>query len=157
MDRPRCFWRPSRQSTHRGGHIFYEPELRAATLAPIPDLHWLQPRCLLAQRFRQLSASLRDEGGFRVVDNWIRHHLYHSPGMLVSRLRQWQICFCNFYKWYAYFRTISFLLSISECWEAFWCQEHNSGVQPQVPRQCTLKASADGMLRSIFLALKKHS
>ena len=87
MDRSCRFRRPLRQSTHCGSHIFYEPELRTATLAPISDLYWLQSRCIFAQRFRQFSASLRNEGSFRMVYHRIRYHLNYSLGMLVSKLR----------------------------------------------------------------------
>ena len=110
MDRPRCIWRPAREPTYCGGDIFYEPKLCPATLASISDLYWLQPHCLLAQRFRQFAASIRDEGGFRVVYLWFRHHFHHSLGMLISKLRQRQICFRYFHKWYAHFPPIPSLL-----------------------------------------------
>ena len=98
MDRPRCIWRTAREPAHRRNHILLASELRSATLAPVCDLYWLQPLCILAQCVRQFSAALCDESGFRVVNHRIRYHLYHSPGMLVSKLRKWQICFCHLHK-----------------------------------------------------------
>ena len=93
MDRPRCIRWLARESAHRGSHILHARELRAAALAPISDLYWLQSLRILAQRFRQFTTSLRDKGGFRMVDHWIRYHFYHCPGMLLSKLRKRQIRF----------------------------------------------------------------
>ena len=100
MDRPCCIRRTAREPAHRGNHILLASELRSAALAPVFDLYWLQPLCILAQCFRQFTTSLRDESGFRVVNLWIRYHLYHSPSMLVSELRKWQVCFRHLHKWY---------------------------------------------------------
>ena len=102
MDRPRGIRRTTREPAHRGNHILLASRLPSTTLAPVFDLYWLQPLCILAQCFRQFIASLRDESGFRVVDLWIHYHLYHSPSMLVSKLRKWQVCFCHLHKWYVY-------------------------------------------------------
>lgn len=100
VDRPRCIRRTAREPAHRGHHILLASELRSTTLAPVLDIYWLQPLCILAQRFWQFTASLRDESGFRVVNFWIRHHLYHSLSMLVSKLRKWPLCFRHLHKWY---------------------------------------------------------
>lgn len=101
MDRPSRFWRPARESTYRWSHLFYKPKLRAATLASISDLHWLQSHRILAQRLRQLAASIRYERRICLVHYWVRYNLDHGLGMLVSKLRQWQVCFYYLYKWYA--------------------------------------------------------
>ena len=100
MDRPRRIRRIAGEPAHRGNHFLLASELRSATLAPVFDIYWLQPLRILAQCFRQFIASLRDESGFRLVNFWIRYHLYHSPSMLVSKLRKWQVCFRHLHKWY---------------------------------------------------------
>ena len=89
LDRPRCIRRPTREPAHCGSHIFHAPELQAPTLASISNLHHLQPLCVLAQCFRQFTASLCDERSFRVVHYWFYYHFHHRPGMLVSKLRKW--------------------------------------------------------------------
>ena len=106
MDRPRCIRRTAREPAHRGDHILLASELRSTTLAPVFDIYWLQPLRVLAQCFWQFTASVRDESGFRVVDFWIRHHLYHSLSMLVSELRKWQVCFRHLHKWYVNFQSV---------------------------------------------------
>ena len=87
MDRPRRVWRLARESTHRWSHLFYEPKLRAATMASIPDLYWLQSYRILAQRLRQLATPIHYERSICLVHYWIRYNFDHSLGMLVSKLR----------------------------------------------------------------------
>ena len=122
MDRPRCIRRSARESTHRWSHFFHEPKLCAATLASIPDLYWLQSHCILAQRLRQLIASIHYERSIFLVHHRVCDYQYHSPGMLVSRIRQWQIRFCYLYKRYANSRVTLFVLG-SRLQNAFPQQE----------------------------------
>lgn len=89
MDRPRCIRRPAREPAHCWSHIFHAPRLHTPTLASVSNLHHLQPLCILAQCFRQFTASLCDERRFRVVHYWFYYHFHHRPGMLVSKLRKW--------------------------------------------------------------------
>ena len=106
MDCPRCIRRPAWEPAHCGNHIFHAPELRAATVASVFDLYCLQSRGVFAQCFRQFTASLCNERGFCVVHHWICYHFHHRPGMLVSKLRKWQVCVRHLYKWYAKIRVV---------------------------------------------------
>ena len=106
VDCPRRIWRTAGEPTHRGHHILHASELRSTTLAPVFDIHWLQPLCILAQCFWEFTAPLRDESRFRVVNFWIRHHLYHCLGLLVSKLRKWPLCFRHLHKRYVNYQSV---------------------------------------------------
>ena len=114
MDCSRCLRRVARESTHRWSHFFHECKLPAAALASILDLYWLQPHCFLAQRIWQLATAICDERSFRLVNHRIHHHLYHSLGMLVSKLREWQIRLHYIHQWCAIDPVMSPFLSASE-------------------------------------------
>ena len=50
-----------------------------------------------------------------MVDHWIRYYIYHCLGMLLSKLRQWQVRVRHLYQRYAYFPVTSTLSGAQSC------------------------------------------